>query len=57
MLISVFEDYTTKSFNKDVTMNATYLSEEVRKVMYPKALVVGGGIFGSTAAVSLANNG
>ena len=57
MLISVFENYTTKSFNKDVTMNATYLSEEVRKVMYPKALVVGGGIFGSTAAVSLANNG
>jgi len=57
MLIAVFEDYTAKSFNKDVTMNATYLSEEVRKVMYPKALVVGGGIFGSTAAVSLANNG
>ena len=57
MLIAVFEDYTTKSFNKDVTMNATYLSEEVRKVMYPKALVVGGGIVGSTAAISLANNG
>ena len=57
MLIAVFEDYTAKSFNKDVTMNATYLSGEVRKVMYPKALVVGGGIFGSTAAVSLANNG
>ena len=57
MLIAVFEDYTAKSFNKDVTMNATYLSEEVRKVMYPKALVIGGGIFGSTAAVSLANNG
>ena len=57
MLIAVFEDYTAKSFNKDVTMNATYLSEEVRKVMYPKALVIGGCIFGSTAAVSLANNG
>ena len=39
------------------TLNATKLSEEIKKVIYPKALIVGGGIFGTTAAISLANNG
>ena len=57
MLLAVFSGNTWPHFNRDVTLNATYLSEEVKKVMYPKALVVGAGIFGSTAAVSLANNG
>ncbi len=57
MLLAVFSGNTYKYFNRDVTLNATYLSEQVRKVMYPKALVVGAGIFGSTAAVSLSNNG
>ena len=57
MLLAVFSGNTYKYFNRDVTLNATYLLEKVRKVMYPKALVIGGGIFGSTAAVSLSNNG
>ena len=57
MLLAVFSGNTYRHFNKDVTLNATYLVEKVREVMYPKALVIGGGIFGSTAAVSLSNNG
>lgn len=43
--------------NKQSTLNATKISEAVRKVLLPKALVVGGGIFGSTAAIGLSNNG
>ena len=33
------------------------MSEQVKKTLWPKALVVGGGIFGTTSAVALANNG
>ena len=44
-------------YNRKLTLNATKLSEQVRKVLLPKALVVGGGIFGTTSAVALANNG
>ena len=44
-------------FNKKITLNATKLSEQVKKTLWPKALVVGGGIFGTTSAVALANNG
>ena len=40
-----------------LTLNATKLSEQVKKTLWPKALVVGGGIFGTTSAVALANNG
>ena len=43
--------------NKKLTLNATKLSEQVRKALLPKALVVGGGIFGTTAAVALSHNG
>ena len=64
MMLAVFGDNLQEDseniyeyFNRDVTLNAIYLSEEVKKIMYPKALVVGAGIFGSTAAVSLSNNG
>jgi len=44
-------------FNKKITLNATKLSEQVKKTLWPKALVVGGGIFGTTSAVALANDG
>lgn len=57
MLLTVFSGNTYKHFNRNVTLNATYLLEKVREVMYPKALVIGGGIFGSTASVSLSNSG
>ena len=57
MLLSVFSNKVDFLFNKKITINATKLSEIVKKTIYPKALVVGGGIFGTTAAISLANNG
>jgi len=57
MLLSIFNNKINYSLNKQITLNATKLSEEVKKKIYPTALVVGGGIFGTTAAISLANNG
>ena len=57
MLLSVFNNKVNYFYNKQITLNATKLSEEVKNKIYPKALVVGGGIFGTTAAISLANNG
>ena len=48
---------TDYEYNRKLTLNATKLSEQVRETLLPKALVVGGGIFGTTAAVALANNG
>tara|TARA_R110000744_G_scaffold252437_2_gene368232 strand:- start:949 stop:2661 length:1713 start_codon:yes stop_codon:yes gene_type:complete len=57
MLLSVFNNKVDYSYNRQITLNATKLSEEVKKIIYPKALVVGGGIFGTTSAISLANNG
>ena len=57
MLLSVFNNKVNFDYNKQITLNATKISEEVRKKIYPKALVVGGGIFGTTAAITLAHNG
>ena len=63
MLYSVIYDSTYYEYreklrgNKQSTLNATKISEAVRKVLLPKALVVGGGIFGSTAAIGVSNNG
>lgn len=44
-------------YNRKLTLNATKLSEQVKKTLLPKALVVGGGIFGTTAAIALSHNG
>lgn len=57
MLLKVIYGEVDFTFNRQVTLNAVKISESVRKQIYPKALVVGGGIFGSTAAISLSNNG
>ena len=57
MLLNVFNNKVDFSFNKRITLNTTKLSEKLRNIIYPKALVVGGGIFGTTAAITLANNG
>ena len=57
MLLSVFNNKVDYSYNKKVTLNATKISELVKNKIYPKVLIVGGGIFGTTAAISLANNG
>ena len=43
--------------NRKRTLNAIKLCEAVKKEIYPKVLVVGGGIFGTTASVALATSG
>ena len=50
-------DGTDYEYNRKLTLNATKLSEQVRETLLPKALVVGGGIFGTTAAIALSHNG
>tara|TARA_Y100000004_G_scaffold27063_1_gene27546 strand:- start:825 stop:2537 length:1713 start_codon:yes stop_codon:yes gene_type:complete len=57
MLESVLNNNVDFKMNKENTLNATKLLEEVRKVMYKKALVIGGGVFGLTSAITLSNNG
>ena len=57
MFYSVLKESMVFDENKIRTLNATKVSEYVRKTIYPKALVVGGGIFGVTSAIALANNG
>ena len=57
MLLDVFDGKVNFEKNKNLTLNTTYLVETVKSTLYPSALVVGGGIFGTTAAVTLANNG
>ena len=53
----LFSNAGDYKLNRKLTLNATKLSEQVKKTLWPKALVVGGGIFGTTSAVVLANNG
>ena len=53
----LFSNAGDYKLNRKLTLNATKLSEQVKKTLWPKALVVGGGIFGTTSAVALANNG
>ena len=53
----LFSNSGDYELNRKLTLNATKISEQVKKTLSPKALVVGGGIFGTTAAVALANDG
>jgi len=57
MLLDVFNGKVNFEKNKNLTLNTTYLVETVKSTLYPSALVVGGGIFGTTAAITLANSG
>ena len=57
LLFEYSADDRLNDINKKLTLNATKLSEQVKKTLLPKALVVGGGIFGTTAAVALAHDG
>ena len=57
LLFEYSADDRLNDINKKLTLNATKLSEQVKKALLPKALVVGGGIFGTTAAVALAHDG
>ena len=57
MLLSVFENSVDFEANKKRTLNAIKLSERVKRALFPTVLVVGGGIFGCTSAISLSTNG
>jgi len=57
MLLSVFDDSAHFENNRKRTLNAIKLCEAVKKEILPKVLVVGGGIFGTTAATMLATSG
>ena len=53
----LFSNTADYKLNRKLTLNATKLSEQVKKTLWPKAVVGGGGIFGTTSAGALANNG
>lgn len=53
----LFSNAGDYELNRKMTLNAIKLSEIVKKKLYPKVLVVGGGIFGTTASVALATSG
>lgn len=53
----LFSNAGDYELNRKMTLNAIKLSEIVKKELYPKVLVVGGGIFGTTASVALATSG
>jgi len=57
MFKSIFEDTADLGQNRINTTNATYLLEQVRNVIYKKALIVGAGVFGLTSAIALSHNG
>jgi hypothetical protein len=53
----LFNDKVNYNYNRKVSLNAIRLSQKVRDTISPKALVVGGGVFGLTSAIELSNNG
>ena len=53
----LFDDKVDYSYNRKVSLNAIRLSQKVRDTISPKALVIGGGVFGLTSAIELSNNG
>ena len=53
----LFSNAGDYELNRKMTLNAIKLSEIVKKKLYPKVLVVGGVIFGTTASVALATSG
>ena len=57
MLLKCFDGSIDFEKNRKLTLNATRLCEAVKKEVYPKVLVVGGGIFGTTAATALTTSG
>jgi D-amino-acid oxidase len=57
MLLKCFEGSVNFEKNRKKTLNAVKLCEAVKREIYPKVLVVGGGIFGTTASVVLATSG
>ena len=57
MLLAVFDKKVDFDSNRKRTLNAIKLCESVKKEICEEVLVVGGGIFGTTAATMLATSG
>jgi len=57
MLSLVLNKQADFNSNKERTLFATKVSEEVKEKLYGKAVVVGAGVYGITAAVKLADKG
>ncbi len=57
MFLTIINGTVDFDSNRKRTINATKLCEYVKKEICPKVLVVGGGIFGCTSAISLSNSG
>ena len=57
MLLAVFDEKVDFDSNRKRTLNAIKLCESVKKEICEEVLVVGGGIFGTTAATMLATSG
>ena len=57
MLYKVFNKEVDFDYNRKVSLFANKIIDKINDKLFKKIAVVGGGIFGSTAAVSLANNG
>jgi len=57
MLLNVFGDSASFINNRKRTLNAIKLCETVKKNVQKKALVVGGGIFGTTVSTLLSTSG
>jgi ribulose 1,5-bisphosphate synthetase/thiazole synthase len=53
----LFTDMNSYELNKKLSLNAIRMSEKVKEVVYPKALVVGAGVFGLSSALELNNYG
>ena len=53
MFTKIFDNTAQWETNKKITLNAIKISEVVKKELFEEVLVVGGGIFGTTAATTL----
>ena len=57
MFSFLFSNAGDYELNRKMSLNAIRLSEKVKEVVYPKALVVGAGVFGLSSALALNNYG
>jgi len=53
----LFSNAGDYELNRKMSLNAIRLSEKVKEVVYPKALVIGAGVFGLSSAMALMNYG
>jgi len=57
MLMYVLDDEVDFEYNKEITLFTNKFIDKLNKEMFPKIAVIGGGIFGCTAAWTLAKEG